>query len=312
MTKDRSEWTNSEDTFFPFEQVDDPENGAALRHELQMFRLNPSPPKADDLQEYIDRYYAEKDDKYIAWFLHYYEAELNTKAMGLVQRYHLPGHFAGLKQAMACGLWLALLDYDPATGVPFLTFKTRILWEQVHEYVRSMRSGYTTPSGKEYAKLREIMQLFRQYGEAQDDDTIHRIAEQAGKTDKTVRSYLAGGLRNERQADFYHTLADEDGAEETAEDVTRNFTWEPESACVLLEQNRALMSAFEALENAERDIVAGHIDFCRECYGNRHEKRTFQELAYRNGLRSAEAAERIYYKALDKLKRAMIDKGFGR
>ena len=81
MTKDRSEWTNSEDTYFPFERVGSPENGTALRHELQMFMLNPAPPRADDLQEYIDRYFAEMDDKYIAWFLHYYEAELNTKAM---------------------------------------------------------------------------------------------------------------------------------------------------------------------------------------------------------------------------------------
>lgn len=215
---------------------------------------------------------------------------------------------------MVCGLWLALLDYDPDSGVPFLTFKTRILWEQIHAYVRSMRSGYLVPSGTEYAKLREIMQLFRQYGEAQngDGDAIHRIAEQAGRTDKTVRSYLAGGLRNERQTDFYHTLADEDGGEESAEDVTRDLTWEPESAYVLLEQNRTLMASFEALESAERDIVAGHIDFCKNCYGNLHEKLTFQELAYRNGLRSAEAAEQIYYKALNKLKRVMIEKGFGR
>lgn len=72
------------------------------------------------------------------------------------------------------------------------------------------------------------------------------------------------------------------------------------------------MAAFEALENVERDIVAGYTDFCKNCYGNRHDKYTFQELAYRNGLRSAEAAENIYYRALDKLKRAMIDQGFDR
>ena len=313
MTNDCSAWTDGEDTHFPFVQVDYQQDGAELRHTLQMFRLQPAPPKVQDLQEYIERYFAEKDNRYFAWFLHYYEAELNAKTAGLVQRYRMQGHFIGLKLAMVYGLWAAILKYDPALGVPFLTFKTRILWEQVHEYVRTMRSGYTVPSGKEYAKLREVMRLYHQYGEAQDAETIHQIAVQVDRTDKTVRSYLAGGLRNELQADFYHRPADaEDGDEETTEDVTRDLTWEPESAYFLLEQNRALMTAFEALESTERDIVAGYLDFCKRCYGNRHDKPTFQELAYRNGLRSAEAAENIYYKALDKLKRAMKDKGFDR
>ncbi len=43
-------------------------------------------PKKDDLQEYIDLYLAEKDEKYLSWFLHYYEPTLTT-VMGIVQRY---------------------------------------------------------------------------------------------------------------------------------------------------------------------------------------------------------------------------------
>ena len=38
--------------------------------ELQLYRLAPAPPKEDDLQKYILYYLSEKDDKYIAWFLH--------------------------------------------------------------------------------------------------------------------------------------------------------------------------------------------------------------------------------------------------
>ena len=55
--------------------------------ELYMYRLSPAPPKVNDLQEYIDLYLSEKDEKYFEWFLHYYEPILNTTAMGIVQRY---------------------------------------------------------------------------------------------------------------------------------------------------------------------------------------------------------------------------------
>ncbi len=55
--------------------------------ELQTYRLTPAPPKENDLQNYILRYLVEKEDKYIAWFLHYYERTVNGKAMAAVQDY---------------------------------------------------------------------------------------------------------------------------------------------------------------------------------------------------------------------------------
>ena len=55
--------------------------------ELYIYRLSSAPPRKDDLQEYIELYLAEKDEKYLSWFLHYYEPTLNTTVMGIVQRY---------------------------------------------------------------------------------------------------------------------------------------------------------------------------------------------------------------------------------
>ena len=54
--------------------------------ELYIYRLSPAPPRKDDLQEYIDLYLAEKEEKYLSWFLHYYEPTLHTTVMGIVQR----------------------------------------------------------------------------------------------------------------------------------------------------------------------------------------------------------------------------------
>ena len=41
--------------------------------ELVIYRLTPAPPKENDLQKYILNYLAQNEDKYISWFLHYYE-----------------------------------------------------------------------------------------------------------------------------------------------------------------------------------------------------------------------------------------------
>ena len=40
--------------------------------DLNMYRIVPAPPKWD-LQEYIVTYLKEKDERYLSWFLHYYE-----------------------------------------------------------------------------------------------------------------------------------------------------------------------------------------------------------------------------------------------
>ncbi len=50
--------------------------------EFKRYALVPVPPKWE-LQEYIAAFFKEKDNKYLAWFLHYYENTLNTS----VQKY---------------------------------------------------------------------------------------------------------------------------------------------------------------------------------------------------------------------------------
>lgn len=84
--------------------------------ELYIYRLTPAPPKETDLQKYISNYRAQKDDKYISWFLHYYERTLNEKAMAIVQDYTMYGHFLDIKQAYVIGMMKALQDYDISRG----------------------------------------------------------------------------------------------------------------------------------------------------------------------------------------------------
>ena len=49
--------------------------------ECRMYRLDPAPPKLP-AQEYIVRYLTEKEEKYLAWYLHDQEPALKKLAQG--------------------------------------------------------------------------------------------------------------------------------------------------------------------------------------------------------------------------------------
>ena len=58
--------------------------------ERRMYRLDPAPLKLP-LQECIELYFDENEDKYLSWYLHDREPMLNKLAQDACQRYGLPG-----------------------------------------------------------------------------------------------------------------------------------------------------------------------------------------------------------------------------
>jgi len=46
--------------------------------DLYIYQIYPVSPKKEDLQEYIYLYFAERDDKYLMWFLHCDESVINN------------------------------------------------------------------------------------------------------------------------------------------------------------------------------------------------------------------------------------------
>ncbi|MBR6507504.1 MAG: hypothetical protein IKT37_07900, partial [Clostridia bacterium] len=186
--------------------------------ELYIYRLTPAPPKETDLQKYISNYLSQKDDKYISWFLHYYERTLNEKAMAIVQDYAMYGHFLDIKQAYVIGMLKALQDYDPERGVPFIVYKEYAAMREVHEYIRSMRTGFSVQSYDEYLRLRKAMRLYREFGNKSDDSTLEKIAEAIGTSKEDAVEIIRSGIQNMQFVDFYRQYADED-SEESREEV---------------------------------------------------------------------------------------------
>ena len=289
--------------------------------DLKIYRLEQAPPKYENYQEYFERYFAEKDEMYLAWFLHYYEKELNTKARGFVNEYAMYGHFVDLKQAYVMGMMEALQRYDISRGVPFLVFKELPAMNAVHTYIRTMRTGYTVQSSYADKQLREVMWQYAQYGYRCDEDIIAAIAEETKITPKNVEEILMGGLLNMNRTDFYRNYGDED-SEESMEEVAADGTSQTEELYLRIEKAEKVMSTFESLNYRERAIVSDHLGFCRDCYATHYydendldadgqpkrkprKKVPFIELAVEHGLASPDTADRTYRRALEKMRKAL-------
>lgn len=283
------------------------------KQDLYRYRLTPAPPKKDDFQDYIDLYFAEKDEKYFSWFLHYYEPTLNTQMMTAVQEYSMRGHFVDMKQAAVYGIQKALSNYDISLGVPFLVYKEYYVKNEIDDYIRTMRTGYTVQSGDEYKLLRKAMALYNKYGKS-DDETIARIAAELGKNVKDTREIITAGLRNMSYAEFYRQYADEDG-ESSAEDVTRDDSTDPTKMFFNKWRADAVFDRYEKLDIRERSMIADHLGFCRECHGVLEngtgengesvlmfrQKKAYADLALQHTLSSPDTAYRIVHKAYDKI-----------
>lgn len=280
--------------------------------ELYMYRLSPAPPKVKDLQEYIDLYLSEENEKYFEWFLHYYEPILNTTAMGIVQRYAMQGHFEDIKEVCILGLLQALDKYSIDCGIPFLTYKTRIMWDEVHRYIRTMRTGLTVPSDSEYKKVRKAMRLYSIY--KKDPNALKKISKAIGVKEDPASQILQGALRNQQFVDFYRQYADDDG-EESREEICGDDTYEPLRTLVQKELTETLFSAYNALSYKEQEVIRIRTGVCPDCHrvqNRKYKSPTFYETAITIGLSSAEATEKIYREGNRKMRGILASSFSGR
>ena len=211
--------------------------------ELYRYRLNPVPEKKP-LQAFIELYLETGDETHFAHFLHYYEPTLNDMAIGYVQDFAMPGHFADIKSACVFGLFQALQSHIKEKG-PFVPYARYEIKRAVDDYIRTMRTGFTVPTDTEYYLLRTVMRLYAERDYNTDDETVNLIAEKIKRKPERVREMLRGGLQNMQFTDFYRSYGDEDG-EESTEDVTCDRSSEPSAMFFRDEQAADLYEAFQA------------------------------------------------------------------
>ncbi len=286
--------------------------------ERRMYRLDPAPPKLP-LQECIELYFDENEDKYLSWYLHDREPMLNKLAQDACQRYGLPEHFVDIKQAAVCGILAALQKYDPSIGVPFVSFQKQYISDSIEDYIRTAQSGVITMMTDTYPVLRRIMAIYHQSGDDCSDDSVQRIADEVAMDAKSVRKYIAIGTLNERRVDFYRQY--DEGGEETGEDVTVDTTSQPDKLYFQAVLYDALHRAYDNLTYREQRTVAKHLGFCGICWSVKKavlingeieyrpiKPMTFEEISHSASRRSDKASERTYKNALEKMRKALCVK----
>ena len=189
---------------------------------------------------------------------------------------------------------------------------------EVHEYIRTMRTGFTVQSNDEYLRLRKAMRLFREYGNKSDDSTIEKIAVAIGTSKEDAAEIIRCGMKNMQFVDYYRQYSDED-SEESREEAAYDGSSEPDKLFFQLERAEAVMTAFENLNYRERAMVSAHLGFCMECYSTHYydkndldengkpknkplPKEAFIDIAIDHGLASPDTADKTYRRALEKMK----------
>ena len=238
---------------------------AVVVDEWRLFACATLPKPCPEYDEIMKLYLETRDEKYYEWLLAAYEPRLNILVRLAVEGYGMYGHFADIKMAMALGMHKALQSYDPALGVPFMIYKNRFIKSEVHNYIRTMRTGYSVPTAAKYAVLRKTMALYHELGKKSDEATLEQIAREIRHSVKYTREIITAGLRMESFVDFFVLYTDSDG-EEAREDVTTDNSTNPEQIFFAALRSNAVLNAFEALGYRERMLVAAHLGFCPECY----------------------------------------------
>lgn len=277
--------------------------------QLRIYQLVPSPPKLP-LQDYIDLYLKDRDNRYLSWFLHAAEPMLNQIARGLVMRYAMYGFFLDLKQACVEGILNALQDYDPDKNTTFWWYARKYyIPEAVHSLVRQNRPGFSVHSRDEYATLRKIMWMYQDLRQKSVPAPVRQISEEIRISQKRVMEYLQAGMRNMAVLSTDRKTAENEEGEAVYLPAP-DYGMEPARQLLRAEREEKLFDAFEKLSYREQDIVACHLGFCPKCLNTKNaddsnrQREYFEDLAIYYGL-TPKAAGRIYDRAIEKLRKAL-------
>ena len=285
-----------------------PDGGITRYMAERIFQLEPEPPKAENINDYILSALREKNLKYFSFFLHHYEQQLNKRIRSFLctdgSDQYDPERFLDIKLSCREAMLQKLPDYDPKKGAEYVTY----IYPFIRDAMLRFRMGeeqWSVSSLTSYKMLRTMAWLYH--------NTKDALGEFAKKYDcdlALAEEYfkVVRGIRN--QQPFFVTEQDEDG-EETGEDVTRDDSWN--YADILWDgiQAEKVRKAFEKLNYREQTLLEKRLAICMTCgrVGSWKDRPTFEELAVMFEGSSTSGAERAYRKAAEHLTLLLVENG---
>jgi len=277
-----------------------------------IFRLDPAPPKVEDINDYIISAVRENDLTYFTYFLHHYEPRLNKRVYRFlltegIDRY-APLRFLDYKLSCVLAMLECLPNYAPDKGADFLTYAHHFIGNALLDCRRQEEAG-SFKSLDEYKAARGIAWLYNNSGKSAKE-VIAEYAAGQNCTEETAAEYLTLARQNRNRVPFYATIQDED-SEETGEDVTRDDRWNYadilwNGVCV-----DAVQAAFNKLSHKEKFFLEKRNAICMTCGRVMpwDERYSFEQLATAYEYSTTSGAERAYKQIVDKLTGLLADAG---
>ena len=287
---------------------DTPDRGITRYMAERIFQLEPKPPRAENINDYILSAIREKNLKYFSFFLHHYEQQLNKRIRSFLctdgSDQYDPERFLDIKLSCREAMLQKLPDYDPQKGAEYATY----IYPFIRDAMLRFRMGeeqWSVSSLTSYKMLRTMAWLYHN-----TKDAIAEFSKKYNCDLALAEEYLkvVRGIRN--QQPFFVTEQDEDG-EETGEDVTCDDSWN--YADILWDgiQAEKVRKAFEKLNYREQTLLEKRLAICMTCgrVGSWKDRPTFEELAVMFEGSSASGAERAYRKAAEHLTLLLVENG---
>ena len=285
-----------------------PDGGITRYMAERIFQLEPEPPKAENINDYILSALREKELKYFSFFLHHYEQQLNKRIRSFLctdgsDQYN-PERFVDIKLSCREAMLQKLPDYDPEKGAEYATY----IYPFIRDAILRFRMGeeqWSVSSLTSYKMLRTMAWLHHN-----TKDVVGEFAKKYDCDLALAEEYLkvVRGIRN--QQPFFVTEQDEDG-EETGEDVTRDDSWNYADILWNGIQAEKVQDAFAKLDYREQTLLEKRLAICMTCgrVGSWKNRPTFEELAVMFEGSSASGAERAYRKAMEHLTLLLVENG---
>ena len=289
-----------------------PDGAMTMRQAGRIFRLDPAPPKVEDINDYIVSAIREQDNTYFTYFLHHYEPRLNKRVYRFlltegIDRYD-PLRFLDYKLSCVLAMLECLPNYTPDKGADFLTYAHYFIGNALLDCRRQEEAG-SFKSLDEYKAARGIAWLYNNSGKSVKE-VISEYAAEQNCTEETATEYLTLARQNRSRVPFYFTMQNED-SEETGEDVTRDDSWN--YADILWNGVRAdaVQAAFDKLSYKEQDFLERRNAICMNCGRVMpwDERASFEKLSTDYEYSTTSGAERFYKRVVERLTGLLVDAG---
>lgn len=236
------------------------------------------------------------DDGAAVLLLSQNEGFLSTEAARLCELYSLPDAGDDLKQEGALALLAAAKSFDPSNGAKLLTYAAGAVRTAMLDYIAQCSLPVRLPPSH-YYQLRQVAYLCAStQDDATDDELVRQISEKVNVSAKAARSLLLdhrafGGMAPLNEPAF----------------AVRGFG-DPSRTYDAFVRKRLLRRSLEtALTPRELNVVKYHLGLDRP----EGQEMTFAELAVCLNYCDPSAAEKMFQRAVKKLRAHLEDGEYG-